>query len=202
MFQLAWRWQHTGKAGGSSALRRAVWVVLPPTAFVYAIIVVVTNVSVSIELAVLLPILAAAFTIFLVLRNPTINPSEQDRRFLLWTTMVAAMVSTALGIITILAIYVSPDLPMVLPNHNLLNSWDINFAELGYSREEALERLNLGYMWHAMCMFAYMFFVIGGNLIVSIYRMRVGNGRNTAANPSGRAVQNPGVPVDDRNQAA
>ena len=202
MFQLAWRWQHTGKAGGSSALRRAVWVVLPPTAFVYAVIVVITNVSVSIQLAVLLPILAAAFTILLVLRNPTINPSEQDRRFLLWTTMVAAMVSTALGIITILAIYVSPDLPMVLPDHNLLNSWDINFAELGYSREEALERLNLGYMWHAMCMFAYMFFVIGGNLIVSIYRMRVGNGRNTAANPSGRAVQNPGVPVDDRHQAA
>ena len=60
---------------------------------------------------------------------------------------------------------------MVLPDHNLLRSWEINFAELGYTRGEALDRVNLGYMGHAMCVFVYMVFVVGGNLIVTIYQM-------------------------------
>ena len=70
-----------------------------------------------------------------------------------------------------LAIYLSPDLPRVLPDHNLLRSWEIDFAELGLSREEALDGLNLGYMLHAIWVFAFMFFVVGGRLIVSIYRI-------------------------------
>ena len=55
-------------------------------------------------------------------------------------------------------------------DHNLLNSWEIDFAGLGFSREEALDRLNLGYTWHAAGVFAYMAFVVGGNLVASIYR--------------------------------
>ena len=108
--------------------------------------VVITNISVSIQLAVLLPVLGAVFTALLVLRDPAFNPSERDRLFLLSTTSVLAMISTTLGIVTILVIYLSPDLPRVLPDHNLLRPWEIDFAELGLSREEALDGLNLGYV--------------------------------------------------------
>ena len=179
MFQLLWKWQYTSDRGGTNALRRAASVALPPVILVYAVVLVIANTSVSIQLAVLLPVVGAVFTTLLVLRDPAINPSERDRLFLLSTTAVVAMISTTLGVVTILSIYVSPDLPTTLPDHNLVCSWEIDFAELGYSREEALDRLNLGYLWHAMWVFAYMFFVVGGNVMVAIYR--IGGGRRRSA---------------------
>ena len=154
-----------------TALRRAASVALPPVLSVYAVVVVITNISVSIQLALLLPVLAVVFTALLVLRDPAFNPSERDRLFLLSTTSVLAMVSTALGIVAILAMYPSPNMPSVLANHNLLRSWEIDLAALGFTQEEALDRLNLGYLWHAIWVFAYMFFVVGGRLMVSIYRI-------------------------------
>ena len=171
MFQLLWRWQYSGDSDGSSALRRAATVALPPVLSVYAVVVVITNISVSIQLAILLPVLAAVFTALLVLRDPAFDPSERDRLFLLSTTSVLAIVSTALGIVAILAIYLSPNMPSVLADHNLLRSWEIDLAALGFTRDKALDRLNLGYLWHAIWVFAYMFFVVGGRLIVSIYRL-------------------------------
>ena len=171
MFQLLWQWQYASDRGGSNALHRAAWVALPPLIFVYAVVVVITNISVAIQLAALLPVVGAVFIALVALRDPDLNPSERDRRFLLSTTIALAIVATTLGIVTILAIYVSPDLPSALPDHNLLRSWEIDFAGLGYSREEALDRLNLGYMWHALWVLAYMFFIIGGKVIVAIYRI-------------------------------
>ena len=120
---------------------------------------------------------SAVFTALLVLRDPAFSPSERDRLFLLSTTSVLAMISGTLGIVTIVQIYLSPDLPSVLPDHNLLRSWEIDFAEVGFTREEALERLNLGYLWHAVWVLAYMFFVVGGRLMVSIYRIDGGRQR-------------------------
>ena len=173
MFQLLWKRQYSDDSDGSSPLRRAAWVALPPVISVYATVVVITNISVSIQLAVLMPVLGAVFAALLVLRDPAFIPSERDRLFLFSTTSVLAMISAVLGIVAMLAIYVSPDLPRVLPDHNLLRSWEIDFAKLGLSREEALDGLNLGYMWHAIWVFAFMFFVVVGRLIVSIYRIDV-----------------------------
>ena len=144
MFHVLWKWQYSGNSGDSSALRRAASVALPPLILVYAVVVVITNISVSIQLAILLPVLGAVFTALLVLRDPAFKPSERDRLFLLSTTSVLAMISTALGVVAILSIYLSPDLPSVLPDHNQLRSWEIDFAALGLTREQALDRLNLG----------------------------------------------------------
>ena len=177
MFHTLWKWQYSGNSGDNSALRRAASVALPPLILVYAVVVVITNVSVSVQLAVLLPVLGAVFTALLVLRDPAFRPSERDRLFLLSTTSVLAMISTALGVIAILSIYLSPDLPSVLPDHNQLRSWEIDFAALGFTTEEALDRLNLGYLWHAIWLLAYMFFVVGGRLMVTIYRIDGGRRR-------------------------
>ena len=92
MFQLLWKRQYSGDSDGSSALRRAAWVALPPVIFVYAVVVVITNISVSIQLAVLLPVLGAVFATLLVLRDPAFNPSERDRLFLLSTASVLTMI--------------------------------------------------------------------------------------------------------------
>ena len=171
MFRIPWRWRYSNASAWESALRRAAWVVLPPVGLVYGVAAVISNISVSIQLAVLMPVLGAVFMVLLVLRAPEIKPSPRDRRFLATTSMVVAIVTTTMGIIVILAIYVSPDLPTVLPDHNLMFSWQIDFAELGYTREEALHKVNLGYIWHATCLLAYMVFVLGAYLLVSVYRM-------------------------------
>ena len=171
MFHLLWQWQYDSDTGGSRALERASWTTLPPVVFVYAVVFVITNVSVSIQLAVLLPVLGAAFATMLVVRDPAFDPSERDRLFLLSATSALAMIAIPLGALVILAIYLSPEFPRVLPDHNLLRSWEIDFAELGHTREEALERVNLGYMWHATWVFGYMVFLVGGNALVGIYRL-------------------------------
>ena len=170
LFHLLHRWQYAaGETGG--ALRRALWVALPPLVVVYGVAVVITNASVSIQLAFLVPVIATVFTALLVLRDPEVTFSERDRRILFPVVAATAMLCGTLGLVVIVAIYVSPDLPMVLPDHNLLGSWEIDFGELGITREQALDRLNVGYMWHAMCLYAYMAFVVGGSLIIAVYRM-------------------------------
>ena len=175
-FQLLQKRQYSGASDRTSALRRAALVVLPPVIFAYVTAVVITNISVAVHLTVLLPVLGVAFAALLVLRDPAFNPNERDRLFLLSATSVLAMISAVLGIGAILAIYLSPDLPSVLPDHNLLWSWEINLAGLGFSREEALDRMNVGYVWHTTWVFGYMIFVVFGRLIVSLYRIE-GNRR-------------------------
>ena len=80
---------------------------------------------------------------------------------------------------------------MVLPDHSLLGSWEIDFGELGITREQALDRLNVGYMWHAMSLFAYMAFVVGGSLIVAVYRMGGGGDPDVAPASSGPPARAP-----------
>lgn len=181
LFRIPWKWRYSDESALGNALRRAAWVVLPPVGLVYAVSVVISNISVSIQLAVLMPVVAAVFIILLILRDPQINPTARDRWFMATTSMIVAVVTTTLGIIAILAIYVSPDLPAVLPDHNLVHSWQIDFNELGYTKEEALHRVNLGYIWHAMCLLVYMVFVLGAYLLMSIYRMGRGDDRDGSA---------------------
>ena len=100
MFQLLWKRQYSGDSGESSALRRTASVALPPVPSVYAVVVVITSISVSIQLAILLPVLAAVFTALLVLRDPVFNPSERDRLFLLSTASVLTVISATLWIVT------------------------------------------------------------------------------------------------------
>ena len=194
LFQALWKWQNLGRRSGSNALRRATWTALPPVVILYAFVMVLSNVSVWIQLAVLLPVVAALFIAMLVVNEPSINPSERDRQFLLSTTVTFAIISTLLGAATILAIYVSPDFPSVLPDHNLVRSWELDFAAMGITRAEALDRLNLGYMWHAMCVFAYVVFILGGNLLIAMFRMR---GRGASEPSIGAAQQPVAVPTSD-----
>ena len=176
--------------------------VLPPLGIVYAAIVVISNASIWIQLAVMVPALAGAFTIMLVLRDPSTNTSKSDRRFLLTMLSVTAIVASVMGILTIMFIYVSPDRPQVLPDHNLLNSWEIDFSQLEFTRQEALNRLDLGYMLHATFTFGYLGFVVGGNLLVAVYRIGGGtpvrphnndfvSGAISAAAPSAKREHEP-----------
>ena len=174
MFQLLWRWQASRYRSNDNPLIGPTWAVLPPIGVAYLVVLVLSNASVWIQSAVVMSVLASLFTGLLVLRDPAVNPSPSQRRFLLQATFTLAVVAPTLGIAVVMAVYMSPYLPNVLPDHNLLGYWEINFDELGYTREEALERLNLGYLWHATYLFVYMTFVVGGSFIKAVYRLAGG----------------------------
>ncbi len=175
MYHILSAWQNSGGRADGGAIARAGWTVAPPVLASYTVAVALSNASVWIQSAVVFAFIALVFTQMLALRDPSVNPSQVQRRFLLYANFIAAFVCAILGLVTIVTVYLLPDVPRVLPDHNLLVSWDIDFGALGYTREEALERLNPGYMWHAVCMFLYMTLVVGGSLLTAVFRLSNGD---------------------------
>ncbi len=170
-FHLLRQWQYSGDQSRSNALRRAVAVTLPPSLFAYASIVVISNIALWIQLVIVLPPLAGVFVVLLVLRDPAVRPNARDRRFALGTTVAVMAVMGTVGASVVAATYLSPNTPSVFPDHNWWTSWEIDFSQLGYPQEEALDRLNRGYLWHGLATFFYVVLVVGGVLISALYRI-------------------------------
>lgn len=176
VFQILWRWQNSGSLAGASALTRAVRTVLPPALLAYAVVVVLSNYSVWIQTAVVLSVLSSVLVALLLMRDPSVNPNGGQRRFLLYATFTTAIVCSTLGMAVIVAVFMMPGVPSVFPDHNLMGSWEIDFNGMGHSKAQALELLQVGYMWHAICLFVYMVSVVGGHLLVAVYRMAGSDG--------------------------
>ena len=183
MFHLLRRWRYRNGTTVGGTVTGAASVTIPPLGVVYAVVLVITNFSVTVQLSVIFAVLPLAFSLMLFFRDTGVHFTEQDRRMLFQVMVTAACVSSAVGIAVIMSIYLSPDFPSVLPDHNLVRSWELDFGALGYTREEALDRVNLGYMWHAMCLLIYMTCVVGGRLFVEVHRL--GRANYLAAVPSG-----------------
>ena len=171
LFQLLYNWQYGSGHGANDPLRRAITVVVPPAFLAYISILVLSNIAVWIQFGMQVSAVSAVFIILLLLQDPTTDPPERDRRFLFYATVAVTITLTTVGAATMLAVYLVPGLPSVLPDHNLLYSWEIDYNALGYPPEEAMERLNVGYLWQAMCTFVYMVLVVGGSLIVAMFRL-------------------------------
>ena len=170
MFDFLRRWQYSGPAGGKSVYSRAAWIVLPPIAFVYAFLLAFSNVGFWIVGLGLFTLLAGVFTTLVILRDKDVSISEWDRKFLLCTAVAVTIVLSALGLAAILATYMQPSLYSV-SDQGLFYSWEVDFDALGYSADEYFERSRLGVVWASLTTLAYMVVVIGGKLIVTIYRL-------------------------------
>ena len=171
MFYLLWKWRYRDGTTVGGTVTGAASVTIPPLGVVYAVILVITNFSVTVQLSVVFAVLPLAFSLLLVFRDTGVTFTERDQRALFSALVTAACVASAVGIAVIMAIYLSPDFPSVLPDHNLVRSWELDFDALGYTKAEALDRVNLGYMWHAMCLLIYMAFVVGGRLFLEVHRI-------------------------------
>ena len=169
LFYSLWNFRYKDSRRAGNPVSRAVSVVLPPMALVYVAVAFITNVAISIQLGVVFACLSAVLIIILLVRDPSVVAEERDRRFLLWSTLIVGLVLTTIGAATMLAIYLVPNIPAMLPEHNLLYSWTIDYDQMGYSPEEALRRFSVGYLWHASTILIYMVFVVGGKLFSSIY---------------------------------
>ena len=171
MFHLLHRWRYRNGASVGGTVTGAASVVIPPLGVVYVVVLITTNFSVAVQLSVVFAVLPMAFALLLVFRDTGVTFTERDQRALFSAMVTAACVSVPVGFAVIMAIYLSPDFPSVLPDHNLIRSWQLDFAALGYTREEALDRLNLGYIWHATSLMIYMACVVGGRLFMEIHRL-------------------------------
>ena len=180
MFNILYRWQYSGPAGGKSVYSRAAWIVLPPIAFVYAFLLAFSNVGFWIVGLGLFTLLAGVFTTLVILRDKDVSIGEWDRKFLLCTAAAVTIVLSALGLAAILATYVQPSLYDV-SEQGLFYSWDIDFDALGYPADEYFERSRLAVVWASLTTLAYMVIVIGGKLIVTIYRLDGGDSSLPAA---------------------
>lgn len=166
-FHLLRQWQYSGNLTNGSPLLRGVFVAVPPAALVYASILAVSNLSLWVQLILVIPVVAAVYMTLLAMRDPMLRLDKRDQRLLLVAAVSLASVLGTLGLAVVLALYLHPNVPSVLPDHNLFTTWQIDYSYLGYPEREVLERLNQGYLWHGLATFAYMIFVVGGNLIGS-----------------------------------
>ena len=173
MFDLLWRWQYSGR-GASKAYHRALWVAAPPFVFVYLSVLLTSNSGAWITCAFVLPVMTGVFAMLVALRDPSVRFTEWDRRFLLWCTMLVTVVLTTFGAAAILATYLQPSFAS-LQGHTLFHSWAVDFSALGYPEHELLTRWRMGFAWGALTTITYLVIVMGGTLVVSIYRLGGGD---------------------------
>ena len=170
IFHVLWHWQYrSGRQFGSPA-RKAVVVVLPSAGLVYGVVLVNFHPVGHRPAFGYHPVFSAVVVVLLVLNDPRVVLANRDRRLMYHGTFVVGFLSTLVGMGVIVGVYLSPDYPEVLPDHNLVGQWEIDFEELGFSREEALDRVNLGYVLHGVVVTLYMFLAVSGRLVVSIHQ--------------------------------
>ena len=73
-----------------------------------------------------------------------------------------------------LATYLQPSFAS-LQGHTLFHSWAVDFSALGYPEHELLTRWRMGFAWGALTTITYLVIVMGGTLVVSIYRLGGGD---------------------------
>lgn len=173
IFDLLWRWQYSGRGAGK-AYHRALWVAAPPFAFVYLSVLLASNSGAWITCAFVLPVMTGVFAMLVALRDPSVRFTEWDRRFLLWCTMLVTVVLTTFGAAAILATYLQPSFAS-LQGHTLFHSWAMDFSALGYPEHELMTRWRMGFAWTALTTITYLVIVIGGTLVVSVYRLGGGD---------------------------
>ena len=191
MFFMLWKAQYASPRAESNPVRRALIVVMAPMVLAFVTAVLFTNVEMLIQLSVVLAVLAAVCIIMLVLRDPTLAPNDRDRRFMLWGALAIGTVMVVAGAMVIVVVYLTPNYPYMLPDHNLLFSWDIAYDRLGYPASEAMGRFNVGYLWHSMVLFVYVVFVVGGSLLAAIYRWHIDHPSSRVAPGSRSHVEVP-----------
>ena len=170
IFDFLWRWQYSGDRGSEGICRRAAWTSFPPLILVYACSLVMSGLGTWIYLLFVFSILGGTFMALLILRDDNITVQGWERKLMLQAGMAAAIVLTAAGGAAILVIYIKPSM-MVIPDHTLIHSWEIDFDALGYSAVELMDRYRIGAVWSSLAALVYMVIVLGGNLIVGIYRL-------------------------------
>ena len=168
MFNLLYSRQY-GSGDGRSAFSRAVWTTLPPILFVYANIVIFTNLGAWIYFTVVLGILFGAFTTIVALNEPGIMLRDVD--FVFKAAVVVITLLCAFGVAAAYMSYLEPDIAITAAFVRIIPLPEVSPQELGYADERGVELLRMGSLWMSLATIVYLATVVGGYLIVTIRRV-------------------------------
>ena len=168
-FDLLWRWQYSGR-GGRTAYQRALWAVGPPLGFVYGCLLLFSTAGAWTEFLLVLGVLGGVFATLVVLNDETIKVEKWERKILLWSAVMTIMVVTTIASVAVMISYWEPN-AMATQGHTLFHTWEMDYSPWGYSEAELKARIQMGSLWNALSIMAYMVLVMGGTLISAISRL-------------------------------
>ena len=170
MFDYLWRWQYSSGRGFGFIYLRAAWTTVPPLLFVYVAALFLCCLGMWIFLLLVFSVMGGTFMAILAMKDKETVVNSWERRFLLQAAVGLILILTAIGGASILILYLEPS-PLAIPDHTLIRSWEIDFVALGYTADELLERYRIGAVWSSLGTLIYMVAVLGGSLLLSIYRL-------------------------------
>ena len=185
LFALLSKWQSSKSAPGTRPVSRAAWIVVPSLGFVYICLLPFSNVGFWILGLCEFGITAGALVALMVLSDGSVRIDEWDRKFLLYITVTITIILAGLGVVANLFTFMEPSL-LAISGETMLYSLETDFDALGYPAEEMVERYRHAVLITSFILLTYMVVVIGGKLIVTIYRLG-GGGSPGEATPSGMA---------------
>ena len=174
MFDALMRWQNGSSRRIKCPFGRASLVAFTPLSLVYVFTLLCWSVGSWIYFLSVFSFLGAMFVVFLALQDDEVQFSQFQRRLLLQASVATTLIYLLLDGAAILVVYWQPSL-LVLPDHTLLRSWEIDFNSLGYSPDELIERYRIGAVWSSIAGLIFMVIALGGRLIVSAYRLENGD---------------------------
>ncbi len=168
MLSLLWNRQH-GSADGRSAFSHAVWATLPPLLFVYANIVVFTNLGAWIYFMVVFGILFGAFMTIIALNEPDLVLRDVD--FVFKMAIVVITILCTFGVAATYSSYLEPDIAITAAFFRIIPLPEVSPQQLGYTDERGVELLRMGSLWMSLVTIVYLTIVVGGYLLVTIRRV-------------------------------
>ena len=184
MFDFLWRRQITENTSTVNMWPRTACASYTPLLMVYAACLFLTGLGTWIYLLLVFSILGGCFMALTVLRDETVSFTQWERRLLLQAVLAVTVVLTAVGGAMVAIMYLYPSM-LAIPDHTLIRSWEIDFAALGYPKEELMDRYRIGAVWSSLATVVFMVVFLGGSLLVTIYRL----GENEQLNPDGNDDQ-------------
>ena len=170
IFSLVWHSQYRPRVG-HSALTRAVFITFPPILFVYANIIVFTNIGGWIYFMIVFGVMFGAFTAIVSLNEPGLKLGNDG--FALKAVISVIILLCATGVASIFIAYLEPDLMKATSDFRIIPLPEVSHDELGYTAEEGVWRLRLGFLYMSVATILYLAVVVGGYLIMTVRRASV-----------------------------
>jgi hypothetical protein len=168
LFQILWLWQYRKTTG--TAYGRALKVLIPSLLTAYVPVAIFTAVGSETYYLSVIALLFAAFMVMISFSDPEVKLGEWEAKVAFAASIGAICVLFVVAIVGMLVNYTGSQTPSY-GNH--LWKWTIDYSALGYAQTEVTERMRIGYIWMMFAGIAYMLFMVGTNLLVTIYRNQI-----------------------------
>ena len=168
IFSMLWSRRRKG-SGGEGALSRAVWLTIPPLAFVFANVVLFTNLGAWMFFLATFGALFGAFTVLAALNES--DTALRDVGLVFKAAIAAVTLFAVLGFISSLVGFVDPGMALTSAEFRIIPLPEITAERLGYTPDEGVRLIAQGVLWMSLATTLYLVGVVGGYLALAIRRV-------------------------------